>query len=451
MRDEPVGLDKTLDMLWDYVDDLGLDPHPVIFEIVPSEQLYELASYGAPGRYRHWSFGKKYNKQKQQYDQGKGRILELVVNANPALAYLLKNNHNIYHKLVCAHVLGHSDFFKNNMYFKNTDKNKPEILRSHRDRIAAYEEEHGVKNVERILTMAHALQRQRPLTPSTAKKSGSQDDNLGNEDSDGVHQEYEDLFPDDYFESGESDKKELFDDLLKFIIERSNALEDWERDILSIVHDEQEFFLPNFMTKTINEGWSVFIHTKLMDRLELTEHEQLRYSRKQGEVLSASKLRMNKYRVGYEMWEELESQEGFARCLEVRKNHSDSSFYRNYLTDDLIEKLDLYSIDWKHKKTKNEIEPTKAKVESKDPAFIRQQLANQVYHHNIPRIAAKDTKPGNELTLIHRDDQPLKKKSAQKVLGYIEKLWGNDVTLIFDKDKEETLKASKNKNNKEDD
>ena len=45
----------------------------------------------------------------------------MVINTNPAIAYLLEGNSLTDQKLVMCHVYGHVDFFKNNFTFRSTD------------------------------------------------------------------------------------------------------------------------------------------------------------------------------------------------------------------------------------------------------------------------------------------------------------------------------------------
>jgi len=116
-------LEKALEQTWDIATSkFGLDPYPTRFEIVPSTVMYEIGSYALPGRYSHWTFGKAYHKMKTMYDFGLSKIYEVVINSNPAYAFLLENNSLLQNKLVIAHVLGHVDFFKNNVWFSQTNR-----------------------------------------------------------------------------------------------------------------------------------------------------------------------------------------------------------------------------------------------------------------------------------------------------------------------------------------
>jgi len=105
-------LEAAFDPIWSSARSFGLDPFPVHFELVPASIMYEFGAYGLPGRFSHWTHGRTYHQIKTMYDYGLSKIYELVINSNPAAAFLLENNSVLQNKLVIAHVLGHSDFFK---------------------------------------------------------------------------------------------------------------------------------------------------------------------------------------------------------------------------------------------------------------------------------------------------------------------------------------------------
>ena len=103
--------------------DYGLDFFDTIFEVLDWKQMNEVASYGGfPNRYPHWRFGMEYERMSKSYEYGLSKIYEMVINNNPCYAYLLHCNHLIDQKLVMAHVYGHADFFKNNLYFAHTNR-----------------------------------------------------------------------------------------------------------------------------------------------------------------------------------------------------------------------------------------------------------------------------------------------------------------------------------------
>ena len=119
----PPDLEKIRHSVWEDARNYGLDFYDTIFELLDYDQLNEIASYqGFPTRYPHWRFGMEYEKLSKGYTYGLSKIYELVINCDPCYAYLMKNNSATDQKLVIAHVYGHSDFFKNNLWFSHTNR-----------------------------------------------------------------------------------------------------------------------------------------------------------------------------------------------------------------------------------------------------------------------------------------------------------------------------------------
>src|SRR5437879_9249093 len=148
------------------VEHFGLDPFPQEFEVCDHEDMLSYMVYsGMPSHYPHWSYGKNFEKLKTLYEYGvSGLPYEMVINSNPALAYLMRDNSLCLQILTIAHVYGHNDFFKNNFTFKTT---RAEFtlgtFRAHAERVRGYTEDPsiGVDRVESILDAAHALSLQR--------------------------------------------------------------------------------------------------------------------------------------------------------------------------------------------------------------------------------------------------------------------------------------------------
>src|ERR1051325_11970360 len=70
----------------------------------------------------HWRFGSEYEGLRKRHHYGLGRIYEMVINNDPCYAYLQESNQLVDQKLVIAHVYGHADFFKNNLWFGQTNR-----------------------------------------------------------------------------------------------------------------------------------------------------------------------------------------------------------------------------------------------------------------------------------------------------------------------------------------
>src|SRR5919199_96714 len=151
-RDPAVAqLESWIERIWDKAIEFGLRPFTTHFEIVPATIMYEFGAYGLPGRFSHWTHGRAYHQMKTMYDYGLSKIYELIINTNPAQAFLMEANSLIQNKLVIAHVIGHSDFFKNNVYFHPPSRQRGEGAAMNGERIRRYEFEHGALEVEKYL------------------------------------------------------------------------------------------------------------------------------------------------------------------------------------------------------------------------------------------------------------------------------------------------------------
>ena len=255
---ERAELERWIEMIYEKALELGLDPFPVHFEVVPAHVIYELGAYALPARFSHWTFGRDYHVQKTMYEYGISRIYELVFNCDPSQAFLLDVNDMVAHKLVIAHVYGHSDFFKNNIYFEHTDRKMIERARLHAERIRHYEMVHGPLVVEQFLDAVLSIEEHiDPVLPTYGAPPRKQDAQEPQPTGD----TFEDLF---YMvqpkPKPEPKKRKIPEepqkDLLLFIRDHSRILEDWQRDIISMIREEMLYFLPQIKTKIINEGWA---------------------------------------------------------------------------------------------------------------------------------------------------------------------------------------------------
>ena len=101
----------------------NLDWFPINYEVCDYyEMIGHMAYHGMPSHYNHWSYGKSFERTHFMYNQGQsGLPYELIINSNPSIAYLMRENPLYLQILIMAHCVGHSDFIKHNRCFKNTD------------------------------------------------------------------------------------------------------------------------------------------------------------------------------------------------------------------------------------------------------------------------------------------------------------------------------------------
>lgn len=215
---------------------------------------------------------------KMQYDFGLSKIYELVINSNPCYAFLLEGNSLIQNKLIVAHVLAHCDFFKNNVRFSLTNRDMVESMSATADRIHQYELIHGTDTVEKFIDAILAIQEH--VDPTVIKpyqldkkryiEMAMRENERAPQKSE-TPSPYEELWSlDEETKQAERAKREaaLQDakrfpprpekDLVWFIEEYSPILEDWQRDILTMLRDEMLYFWPQIETKIMNEGWASF-------------------------------------------------------------------------------------------------------------------------------------------------------------------------------------------------
>ena len=142
-----------------YAREYGLDFYDVVFEMLDYDQLNEVAAYGGfPTRYPHWRFGMEYEELSKSYSYGLSKIYELVINNNPVYAYLMKANAPVEQKLVMAHVFGHADFFKNNLWFSKTNRRMIDAMANHATRVRQHIDRHGVEAVEDFIDACLSLE-----------------------------------------------------------------------------------------------------------------------------------------------------------------------------------------------------------------------------------------------------------------------------------------------------
>jgi stage V sporulation protein R len=264
--DDRKALEYAISEITEIAKGFGLDFYPMRYEICPADIIYTFGAYGMPTRFSHWSFGKQFYKMKLQYDFGLSKIYELVINSNPCYAFLLDSNALIQNKLIVAHVLAHCDFFKNNVRFQNTKRDMVESMAATAERIRQYEIQYGKSEVEKFLDAVLAIDEHIDPSLMRPKLTWNVDDEDEEEDDTPPATQYDDLWnldkKADPKEKSHTKKKfppRPEKDLLLFIESYSRELEEWQRDILTMMREEMLYFWPQLETKIMNEGWASYL------------------------------------------------------------------------------------------------------------------------------------------------------------------------------------------------
>ena len=454
-------LERWNDRIIEFVQRFGLDPFPQEFEVCDHEDMLSYMVYsGMPSHYPHWSFGKNFEKLKTLYEYGvSGLPYEMVINSNPSIAYLMRDNTLALQVLTIAHVYGHNDFFKNNFTFRSTRAEYTiETFKGHANRVRQYIEDPsiGLEKVEAILDAAHALSLQCRRNLAIKKPSVAEEREMKLHEATpradpfgAIHRRQEHPVPD-------LNKEPLYpdEDLLLFIRDHNRQLAEWEKDLLTIVHEQARYFVPQIETKIMNEGWASFWHKRILESLELPQELHLEFLVRHTQVLRPSPGSLNPYHVGMKVWEDIEQRwdhpstedienfgprkkTGREKLFEVREVERDASFLRRYLTEELIRELNLFE----YKSRGNEHVVSRV-ADEENWRQIKETLIQNVGTGTIPVIKVEDADYNNNRALLlkhHHDGRDLQLEYAEKTMRYLHQLWGRGVAMETLLDGQRTL------------
>lgn len=433
-------LRNYIDRLERLARDNGLDYFPVEFELVPPAFMMEIAVYGLPVRMPHWSFGVRYIYQLVQHRMGHSRIFEVVFPGNPGRAYLSSTNTVEENTLVVAHVLGHADFSKNNVLFRKSQEEVGyhivEQAASHAQQITAAIEEHGQLRVEAVLDAALSLEQNIDVHQGLRRSR---------------YPEFEEWHPPEPLDEFQQRFDSLIGvtpptalqrkrlplppheefDLLWFIATYAPELDGWERDILLAVREESFYFYPVFACQIMNEGWASYWHARLLRDAEFLPPDlYVEAAKTHSDVVrpyagsDQIALAINPYHLGFCLWEHIIEEKGVDGARRIMEEEDDFGFIRNYLTEELARKLNLF-----HYHTRRDGEVI---VNEFDIDALRESILAPRFNFGTPRISVEEVKTDGTMKLRHHheiDQRGLDLPRAQKVLEYIQRLWRRPVVL----------------------
>ena len=386
----------------------GLDCYEQHFDIVGYDDMLCYEAYlGMPSHYPHWVFGKAYERRRTFYRHNlAGLPYEMVINSDPCQAYLMRDNSLLLQILTMAHVYGHNDFFKNNRLFRRdtTAAAAVAMFKAHANRVRKYAQDPaiGPQAVERVIDAAHALRTQvsRHGQPLVAGRREMKHE--------GARQ-----VPD-----------RLKGSLLAFLAERG-PLADWERDVVSIVHDEALYFIPQMETKILNEGWASFWHYRLMRRLGLPQSLYLEFLQRHNLIVSPHPYMVNPYFLGFRMFSHLEKTYGLKALMDIRADERDQSFLRRYLTRELCEELQLYTYAMEGYSI-----VIRDVADDKGWRAVRDALVRSAGLGDVPTVRPAAVEKGVLLLEHDYDGRELEMSYAKETLKHVVELWRAPVELL---------------------
>lgn len=417
-------LQKWDDKICRVARDFGLDWFPIDYEIIDYQEMLGAMAYtGIPTHYRHWSYGKEYERTHTLYNMGQtGLPYEMIINSNPSIAYLMRENQLYIHILTMAHCVGHSDFFKQNRMFKYTN---PDNIMDTFKAAAKYvrqlieDPSIGIEKVERILDAAHAIKYQVPRYPGIKYKTREEwvaSERL-KQQKDPTYKVNLKQFPHepDY-------------NLLSFISSNSRNLEEWERNLLLIVEENSKYFIPQALTKIMNEGWACTIHQKIINELNLPDGLHLPFIKLHNQVVRPHLGTINPYHLGFELFKKIINEKGFDEALLARETHNDITFLRTYLDQEFLMDQNLFSYSFKSAYKSSTIDDIADEIGWEK---IRDDLILNAGLNRSPVVFVMEMNKDHKLILVHEHDgRDLEVPYAQKVFNYIKELWGDEIILL---------------------
>jgi len=465
-----------------YAREFGLDFFDTIFEVLPYDAINMVAAYGGfPTRYPHWRFGMEYEQLKKSYSYGLSKIYEMVINNNPCYAYLLEGNSLVDQKTVMAHVYAHCDFFKNNLWFKDTNRKMMNEMANHATRVRRYMSRHGVDRVEGFIDTCLSIENLIDLHAPMIRRRVA--DKPGNDENDECKNQPDEIprlrvqrrYLDPYINPAEfieQQKKKLIEerkkakrfpagperDVLLTLMEHA-PLNRWQRDVLGIIREEAYYLSPQGQTKIMNEGWASYWHSTISTQRSLNDAEIIDFADHHSGTMGTRPGSLNPYKLGIELYRYIEDKWnrgrfgkeyeecgdldkkrrwnkklglGREKIFEVRKLHNDVTFIDEFLDEEFSFQQKLFGYHYNKRSGNWEIDTRAFKQ-------IKTRLLFSLTNFGQPVIEVIDLNHLNrgELLMVHRHEGiDLKLDWAQATMEAIHRIWTRPVlvrTVVGDK------------------
>ena len=317
--------------------------------VVTNRDMIELMPKNMiPTLYDYWVHDVEVLREQGKYDLYPGNPYETVINTRPAISFYNDNNPDWLNVMIFYHVLGHIDFFQNNLYFRHTwefdltgqalaDKRLIARLRSEHGRWVDYiiEFARGIDNLvgyfgelgklNRTESGCSArvdyyfdyfLQTVKQLKTSEYVKQVEEfnqtlktDRELGEQS---FFAEVVKKYPEfeAAFEKYQANHRPPSIDLLQFITDHSPFLNrdenKWMKSILEVVRSTSVYFQPQIRTKIMNEGWASYWHETLFLQDDRIKGNEVNFARINAAVTSMPRIGLNPYALGMRLFYGLE-------------------------------------------------------------------------------------------------------------------------------------------------
>jgi stage V sporulation protein R len=327
-----------------------------------------------PTLYDYWVQDVEVLKEQGQYELYPNNPYETVINTRPPISYYNDNNPDWLNVMIFYHVIGHIDFFQNNLYFRHTwdydfagkalaDKRLLAKLRSEKGRWVDYiiEFSRAIDNLVGYFDLLSSfttekkrlsrldyyfdvfLQKKEDKTIAgyvaeieRYNKSMRQFPKDGEarflESVKLKHAEFESLYTKALKESTKGNRL----DLLQFIMEHSEFLNreenKWMMMVIEVIRSTSLYFQPQIRTKILNEGWASYWHEKLFLNDDRINGHEVDFAVINAKVTSMPRVGLNPYALGMRLFYYLEEQAGKGKISYDYQRIADKHTRENFNT-----------------------------------------------------------------------------------------------------------------------
>ena len=464
-------------------DKFGLEVYAPHIEVIRSDQMLDLyTTIGLPNSYKHWSFGKARMQEERKYDATKSLAYEIVINSLPCIAFCMDTNTPVMQMLVIAHACyGHNAVFKNNHLFTSAETILTD-MKHMRDFVFECEGRYGWREVSDLLDFCHAMRfmntpdttLQKKLTEREMKERAEQRKIARFEETPrtSVFNLESEAEAEDKIKGKESFPYRNEKNILRFMADHDERFPQWKRTIMKMSSDLAQYFKPQTMTQTLNEGFATYTHMKIlktmvdMGLMDYSMNMEFNSSN-DGVTYQPSAIkkvrdpdsgeiyeqfvgaRMNPYALGYAMYNDIErictnptdedkqwfkhfAGKGNAQemVIHAMENSSDETFVEQYLSPAVMRKFAFFEIE--DQEVNDYLEVT-AIHDADGFRKIRAQLAKDYRtSDHIPNISIYNYQDTDRCLILRhqiKDGKPLESKSLEHILQLIHNQRGFPVVV----------------------
>ncbi len=305
-----------------------------------------------PTLYDYWVQDVEVLREQGQYELYPSNPYETVINTRPPISFYNDNNPDWLNVMIFYHVIGHIDFFQNNLFFRHTwdydfagkalsDKRLIAKLRSEKGRWVDYiiEFSKSIDNLVGYFDLLSGLSSKRDqkklsmldfyfdiflqeLSDSSIAGYVSEIEKYNNlikehPDKgeglffDGVkskHAEFESFYKKALKEKRNSRRP----DLLRFLMDNSEFLNreenKWMKTVMEVIRTTSLYFQPQIRTKILNEGWASYWHEELFLKDDRIKGHEVEFAIVNAKVTSMPRVGLNPYALGMRLFSYLKSQ-----------------------------------------------------------------------------------------------------------------------------------------------